>query len=189
MNKKSLEKSNLFKLVLSMIIANGIRLLKIIPNNDPIMSMALPFSRRSSVLTSFMFPFVTMVSFDFITGYVGVWTAVTAVTYGLIGLAFRYFLKDRKNVNLKTYLGLGIVGVLVFDFITGVIATPFLFGGTFEESFVGQIPFTAMHLLTTCFFIIIVTPLLDKEVLLNRHLDDSRVLAFFSRLAARVYVS
>lgn len=177
-----MDKSNRVKLILSVLIANAIRLLRIIPNNDPIMSMALPFSRRSSALTSFAFPFITMVSFDFVTGFVGSWTVVTGLTYGFIGLFFHYYLKDREKVGIKRYLGCGIIGVLVFDFITGVLATPFMFGMSFEQAFIGQIPFTLRHLLTTSAFILVVTPLLDKQVLLNARLDDSKVKAFLSRL-------
>lgn len=170
-----MDKGNRIKLILSVLIANGIRLLRIIPNNDPIMSMALPFSKRSSALTSFAFPFVTMVSFDFVTGFVGTWTVVTSFTYGFIGLFFHYYLKDKEKVGIKRYLGCGVLGVLVFDFITGVLATPLMFGMSLETAFIGQIPFTAMHLLTTCAFILVVTPLLDKQVLLNAKLDDNRV--------------
>jgi uncharacterized membrane protein len=182
MSKKISNNANLLRLVLSLLIANGIRLVRIIPNNDPVMSMALPFSRRSSALTSFTFPFVTMVSFDFVTGYVGPWTLVTATTYGTIGLAFHYRLKDKKSVGIKMYLGYGIIGVLVFDFVTGVLATPLLYGGTFEESLIGQIPFTAMHLLTSSFFILIVTPLLDREVLLNKRLSDNSARIWMARI-------
>ncbi len=180
--KNNTDKENRLRLVLSVLMANGIRLLKIIPNNDPIMSMTLPFSRRSSALTAFAFPLVTMVSFDFVTGYVGMWTAVTGATYGLLGLLFHHLLKDKSDVGIKSYLGYGVLGVLVFDFVTGVLATPLMFGMTFEEAFIGQIPFTAMHLLTTCAFILVVTPLLDKQVLQNKSLADSRVKAFFARL-------
>ena len=123
-----------------------------------------------------------MASFDFITNSVGSWTVVTSITYGAIGIFFYYFLKDRKNTRIKTYLGCGILGVLVFDFITGVLASPFLFGITFEAAFIGQIPFTIIHLITTSAFIIVITPLLDKQVLLNVKFDDSKVLAYLSRL-------
>lgn len=178
-----LDRGNRIRLILSILIANGIRLLRIIPNNDPIMSMALPFSRRSSVLASFAFPLVTMVSFDIVTGYVGSWTAVTAITYGLIGVAFHYFLKSREKVGITTYLGCGIAGVLAFDFVTGVLATPLMFGMTFQAALIGQIPFTIRHLLTTSAFILVVTPLLDKQVLLNAKFDDSKVWACLSRLS------
>ncbi len=180
---KRMSNSNKIRMVLSILIANGIRLLRIIPNNDPIMSMALPYSKRSSALTSFIFPFITMVSFDFITNLLGSWTLVTAVTYGVIGLAFHYYFKNKDKVGIKTYLGCGILGVLAFDFVTGVLATPLMFGMTFQAAFIGQIPFTAMHLLTTCAFILVVTPLLDKEVLTNAWFDDSKVWAYLSRLS------
>lgn len=181
------EEISLVKVVISLLIANGIRLLKIIPNNDPIMSMALPFSRRTSATTSFAFPFVTMVSFDYVTGYLGMWTVVTSITYGALGLAFHYLLKDRKEVGMKIYLGFGIVGVLIFDFITGVVATPFLVPGmTFAQAFIGQVPFTIKHLVTSSAFIIIVTPLLDKQILLNKNLDDRKVANALSRIVYNV---
>jgi uncharacterized membrane protein len=186
MEKQNKDKSNRVRLILSILIANGIRLLRIIPNNDPIMSMALPYSRRSSALTSFVFPLITMVSFDFVTNLLGSWTAVTAITYGLIGLVFHYYLKDKDKVGMKRYLGCGIFGVLTFDFITGVLATPIMFGMTFQAAFLGQIPFTLMHLVTTCAFIIVVTPLLDKQVLVNATFDDSKVWSYLSRLSVSV---
>lgn len=178
MEKTRPGRSNVFRLILAIVIANAIRLIRIIPNNDPIMSMALPYSRRSSALTSFAFPFITMASFDVLTGF-GPWTIVTAGTYGLIGLAFHFLLKDRKRMNIQSYMRYGVAGVLVFDFVTGVVATPFLYGGTFEQSLIGQIPFTILHLLSTSLFILIVTPLLDKEVLLNKRLSDSGVRRLF----------
>jgi uncharacterized membrane protein len=177
-----MNKHSRFKLALGVVIANGIRLLKIIPNNDPIMSMALPFSRRGSALASFAFPFITMASFDAVTGYVGVFTLVTSITYGLLGLFFHYFLKGRDKIGLNTYLNCGIYGVLAFDILTGVIAMPLLFGMTFEKALIGQIPFTALHLITTTAFILVVTPLLDKQILLNKKLDDSSVRRFVSGL-------
>lgn len=187
MNKKQENRKNVFRLFLSMLIANGIRLIRIIPNNDPIMSMTLPYARRSSALTSFFFPFITIFVFDLVT-YFGPWTWVTAFTYGFIGLAAHYLLKNKEKVGIKTYLGFGIVGVLVYDFITGVVATPLLFGGTFMQALIGQIPFTAMHLLTSSVFILIVTPLLDKEVLTNERLADNSVLLLVRRAYAYVQV-
>jgi uncharacterized membrane protein len=145
--------------------------------------MALPYSRRSSALTSFLFPFVSMVSFDFVTNEVGLWTAVTAITYGMIGLVFHFYLKNKEKVGIKNYLMCGVVGILVFDFVTGVLATPLLYGGTFTESFIGQIPFTLVHLLTGCLFILIVTPILDRGVLLNKELDDHRAWFVISHLS------
>ena len=88
-------------------------------------------------------------------------------------------------MGIKAYLGYGVIGVLVFDFVTGVLATPLLFGMTFAAAFIGQIPFTAMHLLTSSAFILIVTPLLDKQVLLNKRLDDSRIWRFALGLVYR----
>jgi hypothetical protein len=120
-----------------------------------------------------------MVSFDIITGFVGVWTIVTALTYAALGLLFNYIYSKRqkagKTIGLKVYFGSGIAGVLIFDFITGVIATPFMFGMSFEQALIGQIPFTLIHLATVSFFVLIITPILDKNVLMNPRLDDEHV--------------
>ncbi len=180
--KNTEQRSNRFRMVIAIVVANLIRLLRVIPDNDPIMSMAMPFSRRSAAITSFLFPFITMASFDIVTNEVGPWTAVTAVTYGCIGLAFHFALRGRRGMGLIPYLGYGAVGVLAFDGITGVLMQPLMFGGTFYAALVGQIPFTAMHLLTSSIFILVVTPLLDREVLLNMRLDDTRIRNFLMGL-------
>jgi len=169
-----------------MLISNLIRLLKFIPNNDPIMAVMLPFAKEKDLIKAFLFPFLTMITFDTITGYIGSWTLITAVTYGLLGVFFTILYSNKDKITIKTYLGSGIIGVLVFDFITGVLATPIMFGMSFEQAFVGQIPFTIIHLATVSVFILIITPLLDKHLFENKKLDDHkvirRILSKFSQL-------
>jgi len=169
-----------FKVAASMFFANLLRLLKIIPNNDPIMGMMLPFAKQESVWVAIAFPVLTMISFDVLTNALGLWTIATSVTYGALGLFFYFFYQKRtkakKKIGIKTYLGSGVFGVLVFDFFTGVIAMPLIFGYTFFEAFIGQIPFTLMHLATVSGYILIITPLLDKHLLSNPILDDTSVL-------------
>ena len=126
-----------------------------------------------------------MVSFDLITGFIGMWTLLTAATYGCLGLLFYFMYKRMKKVDLKRYVGSGILGVLIFDFVTGVLGAPIMFGMTMEMALIGQLPFTLLHLLTVTGYIIIITPLLDKHILNNKNLDDTKVLArlFSFRLA------
>jgi hypothetical protein len=177
--ENSSEEIGIFKFVLLMLFCNLFRLLKFIPNNDPIMGSMLPFSKKNKWYTGALFALLTMVSFDIITGFVGVWTIVTALTYAALGLLFNYIYSKRqkagKTIGLKVYFGSGIAGVLIFDFITGVIATPFMFGMSFEQALIGQIPFTLIHLATVSFFVLIITPILDKNVLMNPRLDDEHV--------------
>jgi len=164
------------KYALSILFCNAYRFLRIIPNNDPIMGCMLPFSRKDKWWQGALFAFLTMVSFDFITMKIGIWTAVTASTYACLGLLFYLIYKKLKKVKLKHYLGSGIAGVLIFDFVTGPIMSSWLFGIGFAAAFIGQIPFTIMHLLTVSGFILILTPLLDRAVVSNPALEDSAVL-------------
>ena len=171
------------KFVLSIIISNIIRLFSFIPNNDPIMALMLPYSKQSNKVIAFLFPFVTMVSFDIITGRLGLLTVVTSVTYGGLGLFFVFIFKNGQ-VGIKSYLLSGAFGVLVFDFITGCIAFPILFNLPFEQAFIGQIPFTLIHLTTVSAFVLVITPLADKHILKNKFLRDTNVVQIISKLFA-----
>ncbi len=166
----------LVKYALSIVFCNAYRLLRIIPNNDPIMGCMLPFSRQDKWWQGALFALLTMVSFDFITMRVGIWTAVTALTYASLGLLFHFAYKRIGKVKLKHYLGSGVVGVLIFDFVTGVLFGPAIFGVGFLQAFIGQIPFTVMHLVTVTGFILILTPLLDRAIISNPVLEDASVL-------------
>ncbi|MCX6800752.1 MAG: hypothetical protein NTZ73_01025 [Candidatus Diapherotrites archaeon] len=166
------------KFVLAVLAANAVRLLRFIPNNDPIMAMMLPVSKKRNFVAAFLFPFLTMVSFDIITGYVGIWTVVTSLTYGGLGLLFAFIYGKEKKVGLKKYFFSGVAGVLIFDFITGVLATPLMFGMSFEQALLGQIPFTLMHLFTVSIYIFTITPLIDRYVVESKVLQDDKVADF-----------
>ncbi|PIN98885.1 MAG: hypothetical protein COT90_02190 [Candidatus Diapherotrites archaeon CG10_big_fil_rev_8_21_14_0_10_31_34] len=163
------------KYFLSILFCNAFRLLKFIPNNDPIMGCLLPYSRQDKWWASALFAFITMVSFDLITGMVGIWTLVTALTYAGLGILFHQIYKNKKKINLKTYLGSGILGVLIFDFITGPIMSSWMFQMPFETAFIGQIPFTLLHLASVGIFIIILTPLLDLHLINSKQMEDHKV--------------
>ncbi len=140
------------------------------------MGVMLPFSRQDKWWQAPLFAFATMISFDIITMRVGIWTIATALTYAGLGLMFHMVYKKVGKVKMKHYLGSGIVGVLIFDFVTGVLFGPAMFGMSFAQAFIGQIPFTVMHLLTVTGFILIITPLYDSAILSNPAIEDSAVL-------------
>lgn len=164
------------KYVLGILFCNALRFLRFIPNNDPIMACMLPFSRHGKWWQGALFALLTMVSFDFITMKVGMWTAVTALTYAGLGIMFHFAYKRIGKVKLKHYIGSGVIGVLIFDFVTGILFGPAMFGMSFAQALIGQIPFTIMHLLTATFFIILLAPLLDRAIVGNPSLEDSAVL-------------
>lgn len=145
-------------------VTTALRWLRLFPNNDPIMGVLLPCAKRGRAV-AVAFPMVAMVLFDLLTGHVGVWTAVTAGTYGLIGLAASVAFAARRahgrSVGVGTYVVSGAVGVLVFDFITGPILSSLVFRMSFAESLVGQIPFTLKHLTSVAVYTAVVSPALD----------------------------
>ena len=152
------------KYLASLFFCNIYRLLKIFPNNDPIMGCALPFARRDKWWQAVLFPVITMISFDFITMKIGVWTFGTAAAYGFIGLLFYAYFKRKKKVGLKTYAKSSLAGILIFDFLTGPIMSSYVFAIPFSVAFLGQIPFTAMHLVSGVTLTMIIAPVLDPAV-------------------------
>lgn len=158
-------KNKIFKYGVVMFISNLIRFISPMPNTDPIMGSMLPFAKKYNGLSAALFAFLTMITFDLITGMLGIWTLVTATTYGLIGFIFARLLPYFKKINFLTYLTSGIIGVLIFDFITGPLMSTFLFKQGFFTTLMMQIPFTLMHLASVTAFILIITPILDVSII------------------------
>lgn len=151
-------------LVVSLGVTTALRFVRLFPNNDPIMAVMLPCSKRGRV-AAVAFPVAAMVLFDVLSRRVGVWTAVTAGTYGILGLAFahvyRSLARRGRNVGTGTFLVSGIAGVLVFDFVTGPVMSSLLFRMSFGQAFIGQIPFTLWHLASVSAYAVVVSPALD----------------------------
>lgn len=166
----------LLKYAISSVLCNLWRLARIFPNNDPIMAFMLPFSRQDKWLSAMAFAFTTIFVFDFFTSGIGVWTWVTAITYAAIGLFAHFYLSKRQKVTVKTYLGTGVAGVLAYDFVTGVLFGPAMFGVPIEAAFFGQIPFTLMHVLSAGAYILVLTPFLDRHVAGSQLLEDENAI-------------
>jgi fermentation-respiration switch protein FrsA (DUF1100 family) len=149
---------------ISLGVSTALRWVRLFPNNDPIMAVMLPCAKRGRA-AAFAFPVVAMVLFDILSRKVGIWTAVTAGTYGLLGLGFSFVYsalgKRGRRIGPATFLVSGVFGVLVFDFITGPILSSAMFRMSFVEAFVGQIPFTLKHLASVSAYTIVVSPVLD----------------------------
>jgi len=163
----------ILKFLLTLAFCNAYRMLRIIPNNDPIMGVLLPYAKQQKWWVAPLFAFLTMASFDIVTFKVGIWTFVTSSTYAGLGILFHFCYRRLKKVGLKEYLGSGVVGVLIFDFITGPIMSSWLFHIPFSAALIGQIPFTLLHLASVSAFILILTPLLDTHVVNSASLEDA----------------
>ncbi len=149
------------------------------PNFEPMLATVMPFSKRYGPVGSFLFGFLGIVLHDAVTSGWGSWTWVTAVCYGLLGLAAHYFFKNRE-ASVKNFLLFGIPGTIVYDAITMFIG-PVFGHQSVAVALVGQIPFTLMHLLGTITFSILLSPALYRWVINNKSHELS-----FARIFVRV---
>jgi len=170
-------------------VSTALRWVRLFPNNDPIMAVMLPCAKRGRA-AAFAFPVVAMVLFDILSRRVGIWTAVTAGTYGLLGFGFSFAYsalgKRGRRIGPATFLVSGVVGVLVFDFITGPILSSAMFRMSFAQALVGQIPFTLKHLASVSAYTLVVSPALDwvlRQVERGERSIERRLASATSRAA------
>lgn len=166
---------NWFKFVLGFVVCVLIRLLPFRPPNiEPIMATAMPFSRAYGKTAGFCFAFFSMVLFDLIVGKVGIWTLITAVAYGLIGLWAAPYFKSKKNTAWN-YAKFAVISTILFDVATGFTVGPIFFGQSFSVAVLGQIPFTALHLLGNVSFALILSPALYTYVIENKKFESANL--------------
>jgi hypothetical protein len=91
----------------------------------------------------------------------GLWTLTGTLAWGLVALLFTL---QKPNGSPITFAKLGIGGTLLFDAVTGVLATSLLYGVSFMDSLVGQIPFTFKHLLGFAALSILLAPFIFPVV-------------------------
>lgn len=135
-----------------------------IPNVEPMLATVMPFSKHYGPVGSFLFGFFGIVLYDAVTSGWGVWTLVTALSYGALGLSAHFFFKHR-SASVKNFLSFGVVGTLAYDAITGLTIGPLFMGQPFMLALVGQIPFTLLHLAGTIVFSVCLSPAIYRWVL------------------------
>ena len=162
---------NWFKYIAGFVICLLLRLIPFRPPNvEPILATQMPFSRIYGWFASFLFAFLSIVLFDLLVGKVGMWTFITAGTYGVLGVWASFFFKNRDN-SRWAYAQFALIGTLFFDIVTGFSIGPLFFHQSLLEAFIGQIPFTAMHLLGNVGFAVILSPLIYSYILTNKKLE------------------
>lgn len=170
--------SDTFKFVLGWTAVFLFRLIPFRPPNfEPMLATVMPFSKRFGIVGSFLFGFLGIVLYDAITSGWGSWTAVTAICYGLLGIAAHLFFKHRE-ASVKNFLLFGIPATLAYDAITMFIG-PIFMHQSLMAALVGQISFTLMHLLGTVVFSVLLSPALYRWVVQNERLEF-----FFLRTSA-----
>lgn len=153
----------------------ALRLLPHPPNVEPIMATLMPYSKRYGAYGGFAFAFLSIVLFDSVTSGIGMWTWLTACTYGVIGASAYLYFRNRKN-SAWNYVGFGIVATLFFDAVTGLSFGPLFYGQPFTQALIGQIPFTINHLLGNIVLSAIVSPALYRWVVESEALEAPSIL-------------
>jgi len=166
---------NWFKFVLGFIVCLLIRLIPFRPPNiELILATAMPFSRAYGKVAGFLFAFGSIVLFDLIVGKVGVWTFITAAAYGLVGFSAALYFKNKKNTTWN-YAKFAVISTIFFDAVTGFTIGPIFFGQPFVAAVIGQIPFTALHLLGNVSFALVLSPALYTFAIQNKKLESPRL--------------
>lgn len=146
------------------------------PNIEPILATQMPFSKAYGAYAGFLFAFFSVVFYDLLTSTFGMWTFLTAVTYGVLGFMSYFYFKKFKASALG-YAGFAVLGTLFFDAVTGLSIGPLFFGQSFSEAFFGQIPFTLWHLLGNVSFALILSPAIYNFVIENKKLEKSSIFS------------
>lgn len=140
------------------------------PNFEPMLAAVMPYSKKYNLWGCFLFGFLGIVLFDLASNRIGMWTLITACAYGLLGIASYFFFKKRRG-EVKNFVLFGVIGTILYDAVTGLSIGPLFFGQSVMEAFVGQIPFTLMHVLGTVTFALVLSPALYWWVVQNDSLD------------------
>ena len=141
------------------------------PNFEPMLATVMPFSKRYGIVGSFLFGFLGIVLYDAITSGWGTWTAITAVCYGLLGVAAHLFFKNR-DASVRNFLLFGIPATVVYDAVTMMIG-PLFMQQPLMAALIGQISFTLMHLTGTIVFSVLLSPALYRWVIENERFEFS----------------
>ena len=154
-------KKNWFKYTFAFIAILLLRLIPFrAPNVEPIMAAQMPFGKVYGKWAAFLFGALSVVVYDGLTSGIGVWTAITALAYGFVGLGAAYYFKNRTG--RKNYAIYAVIATIVYDAVTGLTLGPIFFGQPFMAALIGQIPFTALHLLGSVTFAIVLSPAIES---------------------------
>ena len=171
-------RTNWFKFILGFVVCLLIRLIPFRPPNiEPLLATQMPFSKAYGGFAGFTFAFLSIVLFDLISGKVGIWTFITAIAYGLLGLWAGKYFQYRSNKPLQ-YVGFAVIATIIYDAVTGLSVGPLFFHQPFMEALIGQIPFTGMHLLGNILFAAVLSPLLYTYVITNERFESGRLFTF-----------
>ena len=167
------DKKNYFKFSLALFLCLVVRLIPFrAPNVEPILATMMPFSKAYGAFVGFSFAVLSILLYDVATSTIGMQTFFTVGAYGILGLwATNYFKKHKGSRG--DYVRFAILGTLFFDAFTGLTVGPIFFHQSFIQSFIGQIPFTALHLTGNVIFALILSPAIYKNLIKKKEKEYS----------------
>jgi hypothetical protein len=146
---------------IALVICTLVRLIPFrAPNVEPVFATTMPFARRYGVFLGFAFGALNIIVYDLVTAGIGSWTFISALAFGLVGAGASYALPKFKK-RLVGYVSYAIVGTIAYDLFTGLTVGPIQFHQPFMSALIGQIPFTALHLLGNVAFALTISPAVD----------------------------
>ncbi|MBP6925700.1 MAG: hypothetical protein KBC22_01420 [Candidatus Pacebacteria bacterium] len=131
------------------------------PNVEPLLATQMPFAKVFGPWSAFFFAFSSIFLYDFITQTMGVWTVIVSIVYGLVGVGTAWYVRH-KTLTTKHYVGMAVIGTLVFDILTGFTIGPLFFGQPLLVAIIGQIPFTAIHMAGNVLLAATLSPVFEK---------------------------
>jgi uncharacterized membrane protein len=160
------------KFFLALLLCLIVRLIPLrAPNVEPILATMMPFSKAYGALVGFSFAVLSIFIYDLLTGTIGMQTFFTVGAYGVLGLwSASYFSAKGGSASggkgsRGDYVRFAFFGTLFFDAFTGLTVGPIFFHQSFFQSFIGQIPFTALHLTGNIIFALILSPAIYKNLI------------------------
>lgn len=172
MQKQEKNKKFSAKFFLALVFCLLVRLIPFrVPNIEPILATMMPFSRAFGAVSGFSFAVLSILLYDILTNTLGVQTFFTVFAYGALGLwAAAYFKKH--GTEKWSFVRFAIIGTLFFDALTGFTVGPIFFHQSFVNALIGQIPFTALHLLGNITFALLLSPAIYK-ILIKKKKKES----------------
>lgn len=153
------------------------------PNMEPVLATLMPFAKEFGAPGGFIFGFLSITLFDAFVGKIGVWTLITGVAYGLLGVGAAWFFKHRKASALN-FLAYGIIGTILYDAATGLTIGPIFWEQPFWEALTGQIPFTLLHLAGNIALSLGASPIIYRWVVANKNLESAAAWKKMRAIAA-----
>ena len=135
-------------------------------NISPLMATQLTGSKAYGALLGGLYGAASFVLLDLLVGRIGSWTITTSITYGIVGVVGAWYLNN-KEASAKNFVVASIVGTLFFDLITGVLMGPLFYDQSWSSAIIGQIPFTARHLVGNMTFAALLAPWFYRAIMSN----------------------